>query len=92
MGLAFGLFLAGAFEYAVIAAWYDAYRRGRVGHVMLITHIQIALWLFVVGSIVAILENPAIPRWFVLVYTEGCAIGAGVMCWRSRRAAGADFG
>lgn len=84
MALAIGLFLAGAVEYAVIAAWYDAYSRGRVGRVMLITHVQIALWLFVIGSMVAIVENPAIPRWLVIVYTEGCAVGAGGMCWRAR--------
>jgi hypothetical protein len=85
MSLAFGLFVAGAIEYAVIGAWYDAYNRGRVGRVVLITHLQIALWLFVIASVVAIVQSPGIPKWLALVYTEGCAMGAGLMCWRARR-------
>ncbi len=85
LGMATALFLAGVAEYAIIGGWYHSFNRGRVGEVVALTHVQLLLWLFVVGSVVGVLQDPAGSKWYILAYIEGCALSAGGTAWYAAR-------
>ena len=79
------LFLAGLVEYTVMAAWYDWYIKGHIVWVVTLTHIQLVLWMWVLKSILSILDSPETSNLVALSYIEGCSLAAGIMCWRVRK-------
>ena len=83
--LAVLLFVAGIIEYVVISAWYDSYSHGQVTKSVILVHIQLLLWLFVLNTLITVMQAVSTPFWVALAYIEGCALAVGVMTWRKRK-------
>lgn len=85
--LAIALFAAGFAEYLVISAWYDAYTHGHAIKAVILVHIQLLLWLFVLNSLIAIVSLATTPWWIAVAYIEGCASSVWFMTRRKKKKA-----
>ena len=85
VALAIALFAAGIIEYYTISAWYNAFTSGHAIKAVILVHIQLLLWLFILNSLIAIIAAATTPWWVALAYIEGCALSVFFMTQRKKR-------
>lgn len=82
MLLALALFAAGVVEYTLAAYWTQIVVSKRVGQTAAVTFMNVMLWGFVVANLK--LADVTL----LVIHGLGCALGAALTCWWTKRGEG----